>query len=172
MCLCFTSVGWKGAWQWEWPIAKRHVTSKWIHRLRYTCALIYSIYKGCRLCSKWFLSSFFCFTGRATLGVIGPGAAESGRQGSDHPRRTTHPSRRDDEDEGDTRRPTKIPTRWEEWMRTGLPNAYYSGSRWRVYSKYNILWRPRAKPTIPPGIWFTFQDHLSAWKNAVVGQRE
>ncbi len=36
---------------------------------------------------------FFCFTGRATLGVIGPGAAESGRQGSDHPRRTTHHSR-------------------------------------------------------------------------------
>ncbi len=23
----------KGAWQWEWPIAKKCITSKWIHRL-------------------------------------------------------------------------------------------------------------------------------------------
>ncbi len=21
----------KGAWQWEWPVTKRHITSEWIH---------------------------------------------------------------------------------------------------------------------------------------------
>ncbi len=33
VCVCFHSIGYKGTWQWEWPIVKRHKTSKWIHRL-------------------------------------------------------------------------------------------------------------------------------------------
>ncbi len=39
VCVCerrcvvvFIPTGWRGAWQWEWPLAKKAQTSKWIHR--------------------------------------------------------------------------------------------------------------------------------------------
>ncbi len=52
------------SWQWEWPIAKRRITSKWIHGLAQDLAEILVM-------SQWTADYLFGLTGKrgVTVGV-------------------------------------------------------------------------------------------------------